>query len=101
MLTKCGTPRGEGGFVPLLKSKKMEKDKLLKEYMALKINDAHKLFGGQQPTKITELVYWVKTNGSTGQLGDWQMDKKIDYCPDPDFSPTPSDTIPQDTIPSH
>ena len=77
----------------------MKKDKLLEEYMALKINDAHKLFGGQQPTKRTEYSYWEKTNGSTGQAWDFQMDKKINYCPDPDFSPTPSDTIPQDTIP--
>lgn len=77
----------------------MKKDKLLEEYKALKINDSHKICGGQQSVKITELVYWQKTNGSIP--GSWQMDKKIDRCPDPDFNPTPIDSIPKDTIPSN
>lgn len=75
----------------------MKKDKLIQEFEGLRIDNARSIVGGQQTGEWTYSEYWVKTNGPTGNVGDFYMDKRTLKWWDPDFG---NDTIPivNDTI---
>lgn len=86
-----------GGKCIILILRKMKKDKLLKEFEHLKIENPRNVVGGQQSWNWTYQDYWVKTDGPSGQPNDWHLDKHTLKFQDPDFSSMPSDTTATDT----